>query len=193
MRLASLLLIAATVAAPAAVLAQAPRRQAVSLSFGYSSTRTNSNAGQCGCFWLNGGSGELALPLGRHVSAVADFGGSTTSSVNGGAMGLSLLTYTAGPRLSLPRTPLPSLRSSPRWRRTRLQLLLPGRHGFQLRQCLRSARRRWPRPASLPAPPPSAWPRPTTLMTRLPNGSNNSQNNLRLTSAIVFTFHGEER
>ncbi len=191
MRLACLLVLAAA-SAPTALLAQgAPHHQAASVSFGYATTRTNSNAGQCGCFWLNGGAGELAVPLGRRLSAIVDLGGGTTSSINGSAQGLSLITYTAGPRFTLAR----------RRYRPFAQALAGGVHGFNSFF-----------PVSLGAGSANAFamlagggfdlrlsPHTTFrmaqaeyLMSRLPNGSTNYQNNLRLSSGIVITFRSEK-
>lgn len=94
------LLILAAAATPQAMLAQPSHPQVASLSFTDATTRSNSNAGQSGCFWLQGGASELAVPLRSHFSAVADLGGAATPSVNAGTHGLSLITYTGGPRLS---------------------------------------------------------------------------------------------
>jgi len=70
------------------------------VSFAYSYLRANANPGQCGCFNMNGGNAEAALHLYRGFSAVAELGGEDTASVNNGMRGLSLVSFTAGPRLS---------------------------------------------------------------------------------------------
>ena len=70
------------------------------VSFAYSFLRSNANPGQCGCFNLYGGNAEAALHLYRRFSAVADFTGENTASVNNGGQGLSLISFTAGPRIS---------------------------------------------------------------------------------------------
>jgi hypothetical protein len=43
-------------------------------SVGYSYVRANAPPGQCGCFGMNGFSGEFAAYLGHGSSAVADVG-----------------------------------------------------------------------------------------------------------------------
>jgi hypothetical protein len=70
------------------------------LAFAYSNLRSNANPGQCGCFNMNGGNIQGALHLYRGFSAVAEFSGENTASVNNGGRGLSLISFTAGPRIS---------------------------------------------------------------------------------------------
>jgi len=54
------------------------------------------NAG-CGCFWLQGGSVEFAMPFYRGLGVAASFGGEHAWNIQPGA-NLSKLTYLAGPR-----------------------------------------------------------------------------------------------
>lgn len=74
----------------------------IEVSVNYSDLRTNESPGQCGCFSINGGSTEVAFHTYRWFSAVADMTGERTGSVNGGSQGLSLISYTAGPRFTYP-------------------------------------------------------------------------------------------
>ncbi len=53
-------------------------------------------------FGLNGGRADVMSPFGRHFSLVGEFSGVHTGSVPGAGAGLTLLTYMAGPRLSMP-------------------------------------------------------------------------------------------
>jgi outer membrane immunogenic protein len=53
----------------------------------------------CGCFWLNGGSVDMAVPFYRGLSVAGSIGGDHATSNPGG--GLSKISYTAGPRYTL--------------------------------------------------------------------------------------------
>jgi outer membrane immunogenic protein len=73
------------------------------LSYAYSALRTNAPVGGCGCFWNSGGSVELAVPLWRHFSSVAEFSGEHAGSIPGNSgTGLSLISALAGVRLTRP-------------------------------------------------------------------------------------------
>ena len=74
----------------------------VEISFGYSYLRANKSPGQCGCFSMDGGNAEAAFHAWRWLSAVAELTGERTSAVNGGSQGLSLVSFTAGPRFTYP-------------------------------------------------------------------------------------------
>ena len=128
------------------------------VSFAYSYLRTNANPGQCGCFNMNGGNVEGALHIYRGLSAVADFGGENTGSVNNGGRGLSLISFTAGPRFSF---------SFHRRFAPFAQGLFGAAHGFNSYfpvtagphrhgNCFRHDRRRWIRHSHRPphCPPP---------------------------------------
>lgn len=81
---------AATIAAP------------IEIYIGYSYLRANQGPGQCGCFNMSGGNTEVAFHTWRWFSAVADLTGERANLVNGGPQGLSLVSFTAGPRFSYP-------------------------------------------------------------------------------------------
>jgi outer membrane immunogenic protein len=159
------------------------------VSFAYSYLRSNANPGQCGCFNMNGGSVEGALHLYRGFSAVADFSGENTASVNNGGRGLSLISFTAGPRFSFSF----HRRFSPF-----AQGLFGAAHGFNSYFPatagstgaatgfamiagggfdVRIARHVAIRPIEV-----------NYFLTQLPNGINGAQNNLRLSAGIVLRF-----
>ncbi|HEY0784949.1 MAG TPA: hypothetical protein VGD62_03700 [Acidobacteriaceae bacterium] len=80
-----------------------PEKNPVELSITYSALRSNAPVGGCGCFWMGGGSAELAVPLWRYVSAVAEVSGQHTSHLpQGGGVGLSLLSGMGGLRVGRP-------------------------------------------------------------------------------------------
>lgn len=59
----------------------------------------------CGCFWLQGGSVDLAVPFYRGLSVAGTVGGGHATD-NGSGAGLSKISYMAGPRYTfgIPRT-----------------------------------------------------------------------------------------
>jgi hypothetical protein len=85
-------------ASPALAQAQVSDLPPVSFYAGYTSLRTNANPGQCGCFFMSGGTSELDLPASNHWSVVGDVSGASVGSVNGSNTGLAFITYTSGPR-----------------------------------------------------------------------------------------------
>ena len=164
-------------------------RTPLEVSFAYSYLRSNANPGQCGCFNLNGGNAEAALHLYRGFSAVADFTGESTASVNNGGQGLSLISFTFGPRFSFAfhRRFAPfaqglfgavhgfnsyfPVTAGPTNAATDFAMIAGG--GFDLRIVRHIAIR--PIEADY-------------FLTRLPNGINGAQNNLRLSAGIVLRF-----
>jgi peptidoglycan-associated lipoprotein len=157
------------------------------VSFAYSYLRANANPGQCGCFNMNGGNVEGALHIYRGLSAVADFGGENTGSVNNGGRGLSLISFTAGPRFSFSfhRRFAPfaqglfgaahgfnsyfPVTAGPTGAATGFAMIAGG--GFDVR----IARHVGLRPIEA-----------DYFLTRLPNGVNGAQNNLRLSAGLVL-------
>jgi peptidoglycan-associated lipoprotein len=159
------------------------------LDFAYSYLRANANPGQCGCFNLNGGNAEAALHLYRGFSVAADFTGESTASVNNGGQGLSLISFTAGPRLSFAlhrrfvlfaqglfgaahgfNSYFP-VAAGPTSNATDFAMIAGG--GFDVRIARHFAIR--PIEADY-------------FLTKLPNGVNGTQNNLRLSAGIVLRF-----
>jgi hypothetical protein len=82
----------------------------------------------CGCFWLNGASAEVAVPVFRGFSAAGNFGGAAASNITPG-VSLSKFSYVFGPRYTYDisrysghtRTQHPSLRRGAVRRRAWLQ------------------------------------------------------------------------
>ncbi len=71
------------------------------ISFNYSYARSNAAPGRCGCFNMNGGSSEVAFHAFRALSVVADLTGERAATIGATAGdGLSLVTFTVGPRFS---------------------------------------------------------------------------------------------
>jgi len=72
----------------------------VQVAFNYSYMRANAAPGQCGCFNMSGGSGEVAVQAWRRFSVVADLTGELAGSSNIPGQSLALVFVTAGPRFT---------------------------------------------------------------------------------------------
>jgi outer membrane immunogenic protein len=68
----------------------------------FSELHANAPVGGCGCFWMAGGIGELAVPLWRNFSAVAEANGQHASQIPGTNVGLGLIGGMGGLRLRIP-------------------------------------------------------------------------------------------
>jgi outer membrane immunogenic protein len=120
----AVLAVCLTFARPANAQAAKPstEKPAAEISITYSALHGNVPPGNCGCFWMRGGSGELTLPVWRPVSGVAEISGERLQKFPGlPTIGLTLVSYMAGPRYT---HPLPH-RLSPF-----AQALFGGVHGF---------------------------------------------------------------
>jgi outer membrane immunogenic protein len=76
-------------------------KQGPQSSFGYLYQRSQGTFGGKG-FGLNGGRADVLLPFTRNFGLVAEFSGVRTGGIPGAGTGLTLLTYMAGPRFSVP-------------------------------------------------------------------------------------------
>jgi outer membrane immunogenic protein len=87
--------------APVAV-AQKPKN-ALDVTVMFSELHANAPVDGCGCFWMPGGTGELALPLWKNFSAVAEAGGQhTTGNIPGFNVSLGLVSGMGGLRMRVP-------------------------------------------------------------------------------------------
>lgn len=166
------------------------------VSLGYTYLRANAPPGQCGCFNINGLSGEFATGLGHGFSLVADLGGDHQSNVNGSGQSLWLVNYLFGPRLSY--------RRSRRWTPF-AQILVGGAHGsgtlygaIVTSSSGTSSTSGSANGFALSTGGGLDWNATKHfsvrlfqleyLNTRLPNSVNGIQNNLRFTAGAVFLF-----
>ena len=83
--------------------------------------RANAPVGGCGCFWMAGGTAEVAIPLWQNFSAVAEMGGHHTDHIPGLNTGLSTMSGMGGLRLRIP---------TPTKFQPFAQALFGGVHGF---------------------------------------------------------------
>ncbi|MGC2160912.1 MAG: hypothetical protein WA634_03290 [Silvibacterium sp.] len=161
----------------------------IEIAVDYSYLRANQSPGQCGCFSMNGGNAEIAFHNYRWFSTVADVSGARTGSIDNGSEGLSLISYTAGPRFTYPIRH----RYAPF-----AQALFGGVHGFDSYFPVASGSTGAANGFAMLAGGGLDL-RVKSYMTiramqadyflmHLPNGVNNRQNNLRLSAGIVFRF-----
>jgi outer membrane immunogenic protein len=68
----------------------------------FSELHANAPVGGCGCFWMAGGIGELAVPVWRNFSAVAEVNGQHAAQIPGTDVGLGLIGGLGGLRLRFP-------------------------------------------------------------------------------------------
>jgi peptidoglycan-associated lipoprotein len=182
------LLLAAACAVPAIAQSNPPALWEVGA--GYNFVHTNAPPSGCGCFSMNGGTASIARPFTPSFSIVGEFNGITNGNVNASGHSLTLLSYLAGPRYRL---------STARGRFSPFaQALVGGVHAS----------------GALYAPSGSASGSANAfaasvgggldvalnrhvalrlveadyLLTLLPNGVNSRQNNLNLTTGVVFRF-----
>jgi peptidoglycan-associated lipoprotein len=159
----------------------------IDASVSYELQRSNGPAGECGCFYLQGGRADGSYRVFDRFSVAGEISGAHASNITGSGVDLSLLTYMAGPRYSL-------------YLKHRLkpfaQFLVGGVHGFAST---------FPHPGgALSSADSFAF---TTgggldyglsrhigvrvvqidyLKTYLPNNATDEQNNLRVGAGIVF-------
>jgi outer membrane immunogenic protein len=150
---------------------------------GYKFVHTNAPPAGCGCFSMNGGTASVERQFSSHLGIEAEFSGVTNGNVDASGKSLTLLTYVAGPHYRLFAS---QHRLDPY-----AQVLVGGSHasggiygsgatnafatsiggGLDLRLTQHLSLR------LIDA---------DYLLTLLPNGVNSRQNNLSLTTGILF-------
>jgi peptidoglycan-associated lipoprotein len=161
------------------------------LAVTYTYLHTNAPPDACGCFSMNGGGASFAYPLKHSFSVVAEAGAFTARNINSTGLDLTLSSYLGGGRYSLRRfqrfTPF-------------AQLLLGAAHASGSLS---------PSQSGLGSSTAFAMAagggldanlghhlafrvfQTDYLLTLLPNGTNNRQNNFRFSTGIVFLFGRE--
>jgi opacity protein-like surface antigen len=160
----------------------------------YGEQVSNAPAGSCGCFTLQGAAADATWKLGPLSSALqlrlaADIGVEHTGNVNHAGYGLTLSTFTAGPRLHLPGKKVKPF----------AQALFGLAHG---------SGSEFPRSGNVLTPSANSFAfdlgagagfpvnqrlsvrilQLDYLHTALPNNSNNWQNNLRIGAGLTLRF-----
>lgn len=149
---------------------------------GFTTIHANEGPGVCGCFYMNGGSGEFSITNSHNISFVTNVGYTSATNVNNDDRNLALLTVLEGARYSLDHGGrfVPFGQAMVGFAHTssnylidestaRLALATGG--GLDIRINHRFS----VRPAQV-----------EYLFTTVPNGQNNFQNQLRLTAGIVI-------
>jgi peptidoglycan-associated lipoprotein len=163
------------------------------VSLGYSYVHSNAPPGGCGCFNMNGGSGGFAVLVGHGISAVAEAGGYYQNNVDNSGRWLRFETVLFGPRYSFSH-----------WRKWTPfgQALLGGSLGSGTLYGPNATTSGSASGFSLSAGGGLDWDvssrvsvrlfQAEYMLTRFPNSTNNDQNNVRITTGVVFHF-GERR
>jgi outer membrane immunogenic protein len=195
MKFSSLLLLAALGASSTIMSAQAMpvspfglergQTAAIELSAGYTLLRANAPPGQCSCAALNGGYGSLVVNMPHGLSLVADLAAAHRSQISNTAQNITVFNYLFGPRFSLrsgshrfvPYVQALGGRSQEESNYVFIQTstALAFSAGGGLSTVL-SRRIGWNVVEA-------DW-----IHSQLPNGLNNRQNDLRISSGITFRF-----
>jgi peptidoglycan-associated lipoprotein len=94
------LLLGALALASMAQAQQALQRLSADVAVTYTTERAKIATEGCACFWLQGGSADVAVPLFRGLAVAANLTGDQSSNIAPG-VDISKLTFMAGPRFSL--------------------------------------------------------------------------------------------
>jgi len=155
-------------------------------TIGYSFLQANAPAGLCGCFSMNQGAASFVYNAQHGIGYVADVSGGRANSISGSLQTISLITYLGGARYSW------KLGSS---RYTLYgQALLGGStelSNYVFSQNVKGF-------ALMPGGGVKIWLRPhfawnveaDWLHSDIANNANNRQNDLRMTTGIIFRFAG---
>ena len=161
-----------------------PASWAFEIEAGFATIRANASPAQCGCFFMYGANVQAAVVHHTGLALLVDYGRTSANSINGGGHDLTLSTYMGGVRYS----PLMEKKLSPYG-----QVLLGAGHtssnyaidsdasrfaaavggGLNMKLSRRFDLR---------------LVEADYLLTRIPNAANEIQNQLRLSSGLVYRF-----
>jgi outer membrane immunogenic protein len=79
------------------------RTPEIEIPIGFNAFGTNAPAGRCGCFWMIGGGTGVVANFTPRVSGVIDLVRAQASNINGTNEQLTIFSYQVGPRFSLRR------------------------------------------------------------------------------------------
>jgi outer membrane immunogenic protein len=161
----------------------------VDVAGGFTVIHANEGPGVCGCFYMNGGSGEVAVTNSHNISFVTNVGYTSQTNIGNIDRNLALLTVLEGGRYTLDhggrfnpfgQAMVGIAKTSTNYKidesAARLALAVGG--GLDIRLSNRFSIR----PAEV-----------EYLFTTIPNAQNNFQNQLRMTAGIVFHVNGSRR
>ena len=163
----------------------------IEVSGGYSYVRANQiNSGGC-CFHMNGGSGSLAVNVNRHIRLVGEIGGYHSGNVNSTGLDLNVVSYLFGPRIALRNhtrvTPFGEILAGGAHASGTLYSGAPASSGLGSQNGFAAAVGggldvKVSRRVAL------RLIQADYFVTKLQNGSNNHQNNLRISAGLVLHF-----
>jgi outer membrane immunogenic protein len=161
----------------------------VDVAGGFTVIHANEGPGVCGCFFMNGGSGEFSVRNSHNISFVTNFGYTSQTNINNDDRNLALMTVLEGVRYSrdhggrvIPfgEALVGIAHTSTNYKidssTVRAGMMTGG--GIDFRVSNRFALR---------------LPQVDYLFTTVPNGQNNFQNQLRLSAGIVFHVNRQGR
>ena len=139
----------------------------------------------CGCFWMYGGGAGVVWNLSAHWSGVVDLGRAQASKINGTNQNLSIFNYQVGPRYSLRNhtkwTPYAQVLLGGSEVSSNYSIYQGGKNSFSSTMggglTMRVSKHIGITVAE------GSW-----MHAQAVNGVNSRQNNLRLTTGIVFRF-----
>ena len=185
---AAALLLAISLAAraqvqPATVFGLSPgQTSAIDLELHYAYFHANAPPAECGCFSLNGGGGSLAVNMPHGFSLITDVTTAFANKVDGTTQNIKILDFLAGPRYSY--------RSKKRWTPFG-QVLLGGSEEFSNDAYLGGQKTAFAFSGggglTRVLSSHFAWDvQADYVYSQIPNAKNDVQNDLRISTGIVF-------
>jgi len=156
---------------------------AIEIPISFQTFHANAPPKGCGCFWMYGGGAGAVMNLTEHWSGVVDLSVGHANTINGTDQDLTIFNYQAGPRYSL--------RNHTKWT-LYTQALVGGSEVSSNYSIYRGGRNpfsstigggltmRWSDHIGFTVAE-GSW-----MFAQAANGTNSRQNNLRLTTGIVF-------
>ncbi len=156
------------------------------LGVGFTTVHANAGPTDCGCFFMYGGSAEVAANDPSGFSFLFNFGETETSNINSGSHDLRLTTYLAGGRYSY--------RSKRKWTPYGQVLVGAGHSSTNFAIDRSTSTIAFATGGGLDYHLSSLFSirvaQAEYLLTHVPNGANNEQNQIRLTTGLVFHLTG---
>ncbi|WP_035348104.1 outer membrane beta-barrel protein [Edaphobacter aggregans] len=152
----------------------------------YNFVHANAPPGQCGCFSLNGGSATFLVNITRQWSGVADFAVAHASQVNGTAQEIMIINYFFGGRYTH--------RNHTRWTPFGEALIGGAKEDVNFRFDINRQSLGFLGGGGVSTRLNSKWGINAFefdyVHTRIPNSTNNSQNNFRIVTGVTYHFGG---
>ena len=150
----------------------------------YNLFRANAPPGQCGCFFMNGGSGTFLVNLTPAWSALADIAIAKASHLNGTNQDILVFNYLFGPRFTY--------RNSSRWTPFAEALFGGSKADVNYRFDINKQSFGLLGGGGVTTMIKPRWGLTVIevdyVYTRIPNATNNTQNNLRIATGVTYHF-----